>query len=704
MSIGDKLFTEFASPKNLKIAFGHIKNEIRRSSLPLDPFWTPGVTAIEVLGDAFFNSLSKLLLNDLYEPGEVYFFAQHKDNFGIRKIAMLNIVDRVVYQAIFNKQIIGNKIVSTFNSTNYYPRLSKYESRYLQNYKSFYKNFVNDQKRATAEGYSWRGEFDVSAFYDNINHRILFNYLSQDLKTSDRILGLLKRMLSKWHIDQKGIPQGPEASSVLANYFLSSIDNDFTVFSKNPIRYLRYMDDIVILSSEERDLYLGIEKLTENLYRLDLNLNAKSDIEEVTLPWYEQLAFTDPYSELEGDDIYDVFNEIKQDIPDLIKRLSDENERKLVKHRELSKLKYYLKGDKTYQFAKEIILLYPHLPSFADIICKYVLPISSKEGVRFLILKVIAEHHLFRWQRFWLAKVLLLEDLKRQHPIELDFRKDKEWETRAISRFVKWSREPDKFNLGILFEAYFQSENEFESNLYISFLSKIGNEKRLEKFIETVLGKESLEGKIIVQSQFLTKNDVDGLSKSGNLFFPKFKQPSLGDFRNELPFIAKERLSKTLGFPFDMTPGKEMVLEILASNNELVLTGKLLDGKYLPASNTNGPRLVKLLISLCNAHAKTEKEKTCFEKFYLTNLKKDYPELRPAKIGSINLAREKADRLTPLLGEFIGQFMELSSFQGKDYCRFRRGINAELFMKIPELEQQKMAELAKKILNETVKS
>lgn len=100
--MSDLYYKKFASPQNLRIAFGHIKREVKKSSLPLDPFWVPGIFAVEKLGDAFFNSLSRLLQEEKYEPGEAYFFLSHKENFGVRKVAMLNVVDRIVYQALLN--------------------------------------------------------------------------------------------------------------------------------------------------------------------------------------------------------------------------------------------------------------------------------------------------------------------------------------------------------------------------------------------------------------------------------------------------------------------------------------------------------------------------------------------------------------------------------------------------------------------------
>ena len=110
---------------------------------------------------------------------------------------MLNVVDRVVYQALLNKEILGNQIISNFSDQNFYPRLSKSKYAYIQGYKGFYPKFIKYQESATIEGYAWRGEFDVSAFYDNVSHKVLFDRLKKDKVGSERTVDLLQKMLKK---------------------------------------------------------------------------------------------------------------------------------------------------------------------------------------------------------------------------------------------------------------------------------------------------------------------------------------------------------------------------------------------------------------------------------------------------------------------------------------------------------------------------
>jgi hypothetical protein len=152
----------------------------------------------------------------------------------------------------------------------------------------------------------------------------------------------------------------------------------------------------------------------------------------------------------------------------------------------------------------------------------------------------------------------------------------------------------------------------------------------------------------------------------------------------------------------EISPSKEMVLELLADNNQLVITGKLLSGRFIPAAESNKSRLVKLLKCLCEVHA--GKEKSYFGEYYYDKLKEDKPELGSVSLEDINLAREKTDRLIPLLKEYIEYFLSIGNCKGRPYYKFRRGINDTSFMQIPEKEQIRMTELAKMELEDAVKA
>jgi len=688
----------FASPENLRIAFKYVKLEIEKSSLPLDPFWVPGVAAVEKLGDAFFNSLSKLLLERKYEPGKAEEFLQHKENFGIRKIAMINIVDRIVYQAILNKKVLGKEITGKYNKHNYYPTISKSKKAYLKSYKGFYPKFIEEQRRTVYDKSRLRGEFDVTAFYDNISHKILRKMLdSYDIGTPD-LNDLLIKLLSKWSKNGKGVPQGPDASSVLANFYLTPIDEYFERQKSKNIDYFRYMDDMVIMANSEKDLYTQIESLTEQLYKLQLDLNTKSEIIQADDNYFELLQYFDPYGE-PGNESAIVLEEIRSRIPEIILKYRDR--RKDVTKRDRSSLKYFLKADKEYKYAKFFVQIYPYVPSLADLICKYIQPVAYKGEIRINILKVLTEHHLFRWQEFWLAKVLLIEKIQRDHNFEIRFDNHKYWEVSSTARFVTMLAGKSTLSHSDILKAIESSETEFDRNLYISLLSSAHkNASKTKDVLKKCLEAGSLETKAIIYAQSFDQKKLAKVAKAGNLFESRAKDTAQTSQVTPLQFLSKKEIEKTLGFSPEFNSRKEMSLELRAENDELTITGKLLDGRSCLTAKSQRPRLIKLIKCLCKEHMGTEK--SVYRKYQLKEVVNKHAELKEIEkeLAKIDLSIEKANRLTPVLAPTLGYFIKISYTSGGCEIQFRRGIDDDSFAEIPDKKQKEIFKAAASTMRE----
>lgn len=102
---------------------------------------------------------------------------------------------------------------------------------------------------------------DIKSFYDSIDRDILFETISQKIK-SKIILTLIRRAIEspvmpkgykrkdlKQHkLNEKGIPQGLAISNVLASIYLHSFDK---VMKGKEGKYFRYIDDILIICSKE---------------------------------------------------------------------------------------------------------------------------------------------------------------------------------------------------------------------------------------------------------------------------------------------------------------------------------------------------------------------------------------------------------------------------------------------------------------------
>lgn len=104
------LFQSFSSKENLKKAFSYLKDETDKSTLPLDPIWGSAISAVAQLGDEFFEALQEYIRQNKYQPDKADYIYADKDNMGVRPICVFSVVDRMVFQALFNPWILGNSI------------------------------------------------------------------------------------------------------------------------------------------------------------------------------------------------------------------------------------------------------------------------------------------------------------------------------------------------------------------------------------------------------------------------------------------------------------------------------------------------------------------------------------------------------------------------------------------------------------------
>lgn len=94
-------------------------------------------------------------------------------------------------------------------------------------------------------------KIDVKKFYPNINNEILMHKLRRKFKDK-KLLKLFEIII--FSMGKRGLPIGSLLSQYLANYYLSSFDH----YCKEVLKlkyYFRYMDDIVVLGANKKELH-----------------------------------------------------------------------------------------------------------------------------------------------------------------------------------------------------------------------------------------------------------------------------------------------------------------------------------------------------------------------------------------------------------------------------------------------------------------
>lgn len=142
-------------------------------------------------------------------------------------------------------------------------------------------------------------KLDISKYFYRVNHEVLINLLKRKIK-DEELLELLKKIITydgtifglklngsadnpEDRVPNRGMPIGNLTSQMFANLYLNELDQ----YCKRQLSikyYVRYMDDIIILSNDKDKLHEYkslIESFIEN--KLDLNLNNKTAIRPITL-------------------------------------------------------------------------------------------------------------------------------------------------------------------------------------------------------------------------------------------------------------------------------------------------------------------------------------------------------------------------------------------------------------------------------------
>jgi len=242
--------------------------------------------------------LQKELKENAFSPSQATKMYLPKPSGLLRPITLLRVRDTIVYQAIGN--VIGEKA-------------RKYLSRYYFNtvfsniltstgYPYFYRQWRFGRrkldlarKEAFSQGYVWLGELDLASFYDVIDHDLLRGIIAE-FYDNDEVLQLLFSCLSQWTIHpgglrhSHGIPQGPLPSSFIAECVLHSLDRRMTKL-RNAV-YLRYVDDITVMSTNEKDARKQFARIEVLCRELGLVPQVKRPIQE--LNEIEDLMFPEP--------------------------------------------------------------------------------------------------------------------------------------------------------------------------------------------------------------------------------------------------------------------------------------------------------------------------------------------------------------------------------------------------------------------------
>jgi group II intron reverse transcriptase/maturase len=253
---------EMASIDNLRRAFRQVRLN----------HGAPGpdgrtVEDVEKTLSTLLPRLQRGLLGGTYQPGLIrrVWIPKSGTGGGLRGLGIPNVVDRLVAQAVL--QILSPHYEPTFHDSSHGFRPGR-----------GCHTAIAEAQTHLEEGREWVVDFDLSKFFDRVNHQRLLDRLAQRIEDR-RVLRLIRLMLKAKVVlpngvvvsTEEGTPQGGPLSPLLSNIVLDELDWEL---DRRGHRFVRYADDANIYVSSERAghrVMASITRFIEGRLRLQIN-------------------------------------------------------------------------------------------------------------------------------------------------------------------------------------------------------------------------------------------------------------------------------------------------------------------------------------------------------------------------------------------------------------------------------------------------
>lgn len=247
------------APKNLRLALKKVKANKG----------APGIDGMSVDELAThlkekWPAIKEELLAGTYRPHPVRKVDIPKPGGGLRGLGIPTVLDRFIQQAIL--QVLTPVFEPTFSDASYGFRPARSAHQAVERARGYIE-----------EEYSWVVDIDIEKFFDRVNHDRLMAKVTKVIRDK-ALLSLIRRYLQAGIMNggvvverHEGTPQGGPLSPLLANIYLTELDEEL---EKRGHRFVRYADDCNIYLKSERAakrVLLSVGSFLKSKLRLKVN-------------------------------------------------------------------------------------------------------------------------------------------------------------------------------------------------------------------------------------------------------------------------------------------------------------------------------------------------------------------------------------------------------------------------------------------------
>lgn len=256
----------YACRLNYALSAESLYNSVQKCVKGCD--WKASVGSMQLNAIKKSINLSNRLASNKYKPNKLKTVVVTRPKR--RVCTATSIADRV-YQRSLNDEVLYPSIAKSLVKGNCACQKNK-GTDYARNLfvKYLYKQHRCQQGIADKDKQCYALLTDIKGYYDSMCHNIAVSFLSNKLSSAE--LQHVKKIIKYEYPGDRGFRPGSQLVQIIGIYYLNKLDH-FIKEKLNIKKYIRYMDDIVLIHKSKQYLLYCLKQIQEQLKNIGMKVH-----------------------------------------------------------------------------------------------------------------------------------------------------------------------------------------------------------------------------------------------------------------------------------------------------------------------------------------------------------------------------------------------------------------------------------------------